>query len=127
MGRKPKLIVFDEASQVKAMDAFLCLECSGKGTRFLLVGDDNQLPPIIQGQYRREQGEKYIYGSIFDLYLSSLRKKDPNHQDIIQLNDNFRMNGILCKYSAIKLYEELEQSSYELDNTTLCIYKKRLK
>ena len=89
------MIVMDEASQIRAMDAFLNLECSNKETRFLLVGDDKQLPPIIGGKYREIPGEKYIHGSIFKMYITGL---GDNHSDVIKLKDNFRMNGILCKY-----------------------------
>ncbi|MCR4896492.1 MAG: AAA family ATPase [Lachnospiraceae bacterium] len=95
------LIVMDEASQVRAMDAFLDLECSDHRTRFLLVGDDDQLPPIIGGKYRETEGEKFIHGSIFRMYLTGLGE---NHPDIVRLSDNFRMNGILCRYPSIALY-----------------------
>ena len=95
------VIVTDEASQVRAMDAFLCLECSDERTRFLLVGDDDQLPPIISGKYKEKPGEKYIYGSIFHMYLTGLGE---GHKDIVQLSDNFRMNNILCRYPSIMLY-----------------------
>lgn len=95
------LIVMDEASQVRAMDAFLNLECSDENTQFLLVGDDDQLPPIIGGKYREVEGEKYIHGSIFRLYISGLGEK---HPDIVRLSDNFRMNGILCKYPSKAIY-----------------------
>ena len=95
------IIVMDEASQVRAMDAFLCLECSDKDTRYLLVGDDNQLPPIILGKYKEDDGKKYIHGSIFHMYLTGLGKDDT---DVIHLSDNFRMNGILCKYPSKVIY-----------------------
>ena len=95
------LIVMDEASQVRTMDAFLNLECSNGETGFLLVGDDDQLPPIIGGHYRETEGEKYIYGSIFKMFLTGLGE---GHPDIINLSDNFRMNEILCRYSSKALY-----------------------
>ena len=95
------IIVMDEASQIRAMDSFLNLECGDKNTRYLLVGDDDQLPPIINGKYKEIEGEKYIHGSIFRMYITGLGK---DHQDIVSLSDNFRMNGILCKYSSKALY-----------------------
>ena len=95
------LIVIDEASQLRTMDAFLQLECSGENTRFLLVGDDDQLPPIIGGNYKAKKGEKYIYGSIFRMFLTAL---GDDHEDVVHLSDNFRMNNILCRYSAEKIY-----------------------
>ena len=95
------LIVIDEASQLKTMDSFLQMECGGKDTRYLFVGDDDQLPPIIGGKYKAKEGEKYIYGSIFRMMLTGL---GDGHEDIVFLNDNFRMNNILCRYSSEKIY-----------------------
>lgn len=95
------MVIIDEASQVRAMDAFLQLECGGENTRYMLVGDDDQLPPIIGGKYRYMEGSKYIHGSIFKLYLTALGQ---DHEDIVHLNDNYRMNNILCRYSAEKIY-----------------------
>lgn len=101
--REFDLIVIDEASQLRTIDAFIDLECSSNDTRFLIVGDEDQLPPIILGDYKEKEGEKYIFGSIFHMFLSGLGK---SHKDIVRLTDNFRMNNILCKYPAIKLYGE---------------------
>ncbi len=108
------MIVMDEASQVRAMDAFLNLECSNGNSRFLLVGDDDQLPPIIHGKYKEAEGEKYIHGSIFRMYLTGLGE---GHPDILQLTDNYRMNGILCKYSAKALYGPDYKASNEAVRT----------
>ena len=115
------VIVMDEASQVRAIDAFLCLECSDKNTRFLLVGDDNQLPPIIGGKYKEKEGEKYIHGSIFHMYLTGLGK---GHNDIVRLQDNYRMNGILCKYPALKLYgPEYKASKKTIETQQITLMK----
>ena len=95
------LIVMDEASQVRAMDSFLNLECSNSETRFLLVGDDDQLPPIIGGKYKEKEGEKFIHGSAFHMFLTGLGK---DHPDVIHLSDNFRMNGALCRYPSKAIY-----------------------
>lgn len=108
---KYDLIIIDEASQVRAMDASIILEQSHENTRFLVVGDDDQLPPIISGKYAKKENEKYIHGSIFTLYLSALGK---GHRDIIQLNDNFRMNNILCRYSAIGIYGDDYHAPYNI-------------
>lgn len=112
------MIVMDEASQIRAMDAFLNLECSTEETRYLLVGDDDQLPPIIGGKYKEIEGEKYIHGSIFRMYITGL---GDGHSDIVKLSDNFRMNGILCKYPSMKLYGP----EYKAFNDT--IKKQRIK
>lgn len=113
------LIIIDEASQVRCMDAFLQLECLKSDGRILLVGDDDQLPPIIGGKYKVTPGEKYIHGSIFRMYITALQKAyderygNESHDfirhpdiDIVTLEDNFRMNNILCRHSAEKIYKD---------------------
>ncbi|SEM18799.1 AAA domain-containing protein [Butyrivibrio sp. ob235] len=95
------IVVMDEASQIRAMDAFLTLECSDKNTRYLLVGDDDQLPPIINGKYKETEGQKYIYGSVFHMFITGL---GIGHPDIVRLSDNFRMNAALCRYPAKAIY-----------------------
>ncbi len=94
------LIIIDEASQVKVMDAMLCLKCSNESTRFLLVGDDDQLPPIIYGKYKKEPGMPYDYGSVFRYYRDHCGNMDYN----LMLSENFRMNDMLARYSADKIY-----------------------
>lgn len=109
------LIIIDEASQVRAMDAFLQLNCSNEKTRFVLVGDNHQLPPIISGDYDPDANSLEVnendhpkdkislFSSIFDYVESSLKKVN-RENDICRLNDNFRMNSILCRYSAKAIY-----------------------
>ena len=97
------IIVIDEASQMRSMDAFMDLECSDNNTRFLLVGDEAQLPPIVLGKYREKEGEKSLYGSIFHMFITGLGE---GHPDIVKLTDNFRMNEMLCRYPAKKIYGE---------------------
>jgi hypothetical protein len=95
------MIVIDEASQLRAMDSFIVLECSDNNTQFLLVGDDDQLPPIIGGKYKEVENKKYIYGSVFHMFITAL---GDDHPDVIHLSDNFRMNAALCRYPAEALY-----------------------
>lgn len=108
--REFDIIVIDEASQLRAMDAFLVLQCSNENTRFLLVGDDNQLPPIIAGKYE-EDDKMYPYGSVFRMFTTGLRQgSSKDHPDLISLYENFRMNGILCRYSAQEIYDKINPS-----------------
>lgn len=118
------LIIIDEASQVRLVDAFLQLNCSNENTRFLFVGDSNQLPPIIAGNYDpesnsfvehdddRPQNRVNVFGSIFDFIETSLGE---GHEDICKLNDNFRMNSILCRYSARGIYRYEEKNGQIID------------
>ncbi len=92
------LVVIDEASQVKIYEAMIALDMGDTdSSRFLLVGDGDQLPAIIQGQYGRDSENRYIYGSVFDYYKEQITTD-------LMLCDNFRMNEILLRYSAEQIY-----------------------
>ncbi|MCR5486704.1 MAG: AAA family ATPase [Lachnospiraceae bacterium] len=95
------LIIIDEASQVRAMDAMLAL-CRNRqdSFRYLLVGDGDQLPAIIQGRYGIDSGTRSDYGSVFDFFRTKIRDNN------LMLCENFRMNEVLLKYSAEKIYGE---------------------
>lgn len=102
------LVVIDEATQVRLCDSLIALSRIKKeGGRLLIVGDDDQLGSIIMGKYEIPDGVDDIYGSVFSWFyrkFSSL-KNGP----ITQLNQCMRMNEVLTKYLADKLYG----SSYE--------------
>lgn len=123
------LIVIDEASQVRAMDAFIQLsygkKVDGKDmARYLLVGDNDQLPPIIMGNYERQKdegGDVNLFGSVFSFFLSSLGE---NHRDVKRLSENFRMNSILCRYSAKGIYDKkLSGTNYRSYNSAIAMQK----
>ncbi len=93
------LVIIDEASQVRVMDALLSLDMGDAGsTRYLIVGDSDQLPAIIQGRYGKDTDTGYLYGSVFDFYNEQIPGKK------LMLCENFRMNEILLRYSAKKIY-----------------------
>ena len=94
------LIIIDEASQVRVMDAMIGLSMADAGGRFLFVGDDDQLPPIIHGDYKKEPGVPYDYGSVFRFYRD--RAGESGYD--LMLGEDFRMNEILLRYSAEKIY-----------------------
>jgi DNA replication ATP-dependent helicase Dna2 len=96
------VVVLDEASQIKTSDSLLALSRVKEKGKLLIVGDHYQLPPISKGNYTVKENEHDIYGSIFKL----LSDKDDKNKYICQLNENFRMNETLCKYSANEIYGE---------------------
>ena len=96
------LIIYDEASQVRIMDAMIGLLHSTEETRFLFVGDDDQLSPIIHGNYRKEPGVPYDYGSVFSFYKDRCNDNGCS----FMLEENFRMNDMLVRYSAEKIYSD---------------------
>ena len=105
LSRPFDLIIIDEASQVRVMDAMITL-CKGSvnTSRYLLVGDDDQLPPIIQGKYTKEPDIPYVYGSVFRYFRDPGMLYDLGY--CMMLEENFRMNDILSRYSAEKIYGE---------------------
>jgi len=106
------IIVIDEASQYRLIDAVIPFSYGNKDTRFLIVGDENQLSPIIQGTYEEKEDIPYYYGSVFRyLYDQSMMKKNASGEvlectpDYIkELKENYRMNDALVQYAAEKIY-----------------------
>ncbi|MBU9711217.1 bifunctional RecB family nuclease/DEAD/DEAH box helicase [Evansella tamaricis] len=100
LAEKFNVVVVDEASQVKTADSLLALAHVSPKGRIMIVGDHYQLPPIIQGEYLSNDGELNVYDSIFQLMID----QDPKQEMISKLEDNFRMNEVLCRYPAEKIY-----------------------
>ena len=102
------MVIIDEASQVRTMDAMLMLQ-SGIGrndsldTRYLIVGDEDQLSPILRGSYDATGQPVDLYASIFRLYYDTAVV---DHMDyLVPLEEQFRMNEILSRYSAKAIYD----------------------
>ncbi|HWP47794.1 MAG TPA: AAA domain-containing protein [Candidatus Limnocylindrales bacterium] len=89
------LVVFDEASQVTVPLAILAM-LYGKG-RFLFVGDENQMPPIVQGTYPEEE---YYHRSIFE-YLKS---RTGYRSCTVMLTQTRRMNKELTEFPSLTFY-----------------------
>lgn len=89
------LVVFDEASQVTVPLAILVM-LYGKG-RFLFVGDENQMPPIVQGTYPEEE---YYHRSIFE-YLKS---RAGYRSCTVMLTQTRRMNKDLTEFPSLTFY-----------------------
>ena len=111
-GQKFDIVVIDEASQVRSMDALLAITAVSNKGKLLIVGDDNQLPPIIQGNYITDEesvDDIDCYKSIFSMlyqYDKIYKNKHGEYRYTTQLNEQFRMNNILSMYSSQKIYGE---------------------
>ena len=104
------VVVIDEASQVRTQDALLTLSMMNAGTgRMLIVGDENQLAPIIKGKYEAPEDEIDIYASIFRLYYQTYMAMTDEEKKakpyLRQLEENFRMNEVLDRYPARAIYD----------------------
>lgn len=95
------IIVLDEASQKKVPDALVALNKLKTKGRYLIVGDDKQLPPIILGKYSEDENNLLkLHRSIFEV----IRQNDKNGLLTCQLLENFRMNESICKFPADYIY-----------------------
>ncbi|MEO7803423.1 MAG: AAA domain-containing protein [Actinomycetota bacterium] len=94
------MVVVDEGSQLEVAETAIAVRRLRDGKRLLIAGDDKQLPPIVQGNYRIPEGEPLIHRSI----LEALRERDPDHVTVATLLENFRMNDVLCEYPRNSIY-----------------------
>lgn len=99
------MVIIDEASQLKTMDSVISLGAGNitGDTRYLIVGDENQLPPILRGRYEAENEPVYFYGSVFRMFYDTCYLYGLDY--LVQLEENFRMNEILSRYSAKMIYD----------------------
>ncbi len=99
------VVVIDEASQLLMSAALLPMQASfGKqGTRFLIVGDEDQLPPVLKGKYDTSDQPVDFYGSVFRAYYDTALAHGLDY--IVPLEEQFRMNEILSRYSAETIYD----------------------
>ena len=96
-------VIFDEASQVPVPQALLSLIYS-RGN-FLFLGDVNQLPPIVLGDYGEYPGEpaglllnRSIMANFLNIYPES-------HKET--LNITYRMNKEICAFPGRTWYESM--------------------
>ena len=101
------LVVIDEATQVRLCDSLIALSRIKEDGKLLIVGDDDQLGSIIMGKYEIPDGRDDIYGSVFSWFYRKFSSME--HGPVTQLNQCRRMNEVLTRYLADKLYG----SSYE--------------
>ncbi|KAK2854168.1 hypothetical protein Q5P01_006829 [Channa striata] len=90
--RRFDFCIVDEASQISQP---ICLGPLFYAKRFVLVGDHQQLPPIVQNQEARTRGMD-----------ESLFKRLELHSDaVVQLNVQYRMNRQIMSLSNSLMYE----------------------
>ena len=94
------LIIIDEASQVSVSQALMILEQGIEDMHVLIVGDQQQLPTIVHGDYQPKDPRFNLFSSVFDLYLDQAEKNDCK----LTLLENYRMNEAISHYSASRIY-----------------------
>ncbi|XP_072533295.1 DNA replication ATP-dependent helicase/nuclease DNA2 [Salminus brasiliensis] len=90
--RRFDFCIVDEASQISQP---VCLGPLFYAQRFVLVGDHQQLPPIVQNAEARALGMD-----------ESLFKRLEHHKEaVVQLNVQYRMNSVIMSLSNALMYE----------------------
>nr|XP_055027215.1 DNA replication ATP-dependent helicase/nuclease DNA2 [Misgurnus anguillicaudatus] len=112
--RRFDFCIVDEASQISQP---VCLGPLFYAQRFVLVGDHQQLPPIVQNAEARALGMD-----------ESLFKRLEHHSDaVVQLNVQYRMNSAIMSLSNALMYEgRLECGSDKTASAVLQLPSKAL-
>jgi DNA replication ATP-dependent helicase Dna2 len=96
------LLVIDEGSQLKVPESVIPVRRLASTGRLLVAGDHLQLPPIVKGAYpEAAEDEPLLHRSIFE----ALRGPSDESPVMVSLLENFRMNGVLCRYPAAQIYD----------------------
>ena len=103
------LVVIDEGSQLKVPESVIPIRRLSPAGRLLVAGDHLQLPPIVKGAYPDPEETlaaglepgPVLHRSIFEI----LRGPSDESPVMRSLLENFRMNGVLCRYPASQIYD----------------------
>lgn len=90
--RRFDFCIVDEASQINQL---ICLGPLFSADRFVLVGDHQQLPPVIQSSHARALG----------MDESLFKRLEKNLDAVVQLNVQYRMNRTIMSLSNTLMYE----------------------
>ncbi|MBQ4296990.1 MAG: AAA family ATPase [Clostridia bacterium] len=112
------VIVIDEASQMRMADAILpMMHGREQSTRYLIVGDEEQLPAILKGRYAKDPEKPFLLGSLFRYYHDCDTLQNAAGRRFTRaLSENFRMNDIISRYSAQRIYRPLYGADYKAFN-----------
>ncbi|KAM6266012.1 DNA replication ATP-dependent helicase/nuclease DNA2 [Porphyrio hochstetteri] len=99
--------IVDEASQISQLVCLGPLFCSRK---FVLVGDHQQLPPLVLNAEARDLG----------MSESLFKRLEQNQNAVVQLTVQYRMNSKIMSLSNMLVYEgKLECGSEKVSNATV--------
>ncbi|NXW61694.1 DNA2 nuclease, partial [Eurystomus gularis] len=99
--------IVDEASQISQLICLGPLFCS---KRFVLVGDHQQLPPLVLNSEARDLG----------MSESLFKRLEQNQNAVVQLTVQYRMNSKIMSLSNTLVYEgKLECGSEKVSNATV--------
>ncbi|KAM4669528.1 DNA replication ATP-dependent helicase/nuclease DNA2 [Amazona ochrocephala] len=99
--------IVDEASQISQLICLGPLFCS---KRFVLVGDHQQLPPLVLNAEAKDLG----------MSESLFKRLEQNDNAVVQLTVQYRMNSKIMSLSNMLVYEgKLECGSEKVSNATV--------
>uniref|UniRef100_A0A8B9SDU7 DNA replication ATP-dependent helicase/nuclease DNA2 n=1 Tax=Apteryx owenii TaxID=8824 RepID=A0A8B9SDU7_APTOW len=99
--------IVDEASQISQP---ICLGPLFSSKRFVLVGDHQQLPPLVQNAEARDLG----------MSESLFKRLEQNQNAVVQLTVQYRMNSKIMSLSNTLVYEgKLECGSEKVSKATV--------
>ena len=91
--------IVDEASQLTVPDVLAALRLA---RRFVLVGDDRQLPPLVQSAEAAAM-EEGLATPLFTLLRDRL--SEDGAEGLVMLEDQYRMNAEICAFPSQEWYE----------------------
>jgi len=100
-------VIVDEASQLTVPDALAALRLAG---RFVLVGDDKQLPPVVQSKAAAEI-EHGLSTTLFSLLGERLSASGGEGR--VLLSAQYRMNEDICRFPSDEWYGGLLHAGNE--------------
>ncbi|MDY0220288.1 MAG: DEAD/DEAH box helicase [Desulfobacterium sp.] len=109
-------VIFDEASQLPVPQALLSLMYARKN--FLFLGDVNQLPPIVMGDYNGGEMENGV--NFNESILSNIKDLYPDHHRVT-LNTTYRMNKEICAFPSKIWYDNILVPAPLVENIRLCL------
>lgn len=107
-------VVIDEAARANPLDLFVPMAMAER--RIILVGDDRQLPHLLEPEIEQEVARQHDLGtverkafeiSLFErlrVQLQRLEKED-TVQRVVMLDTQFRMHPVLGKFVSQQFYE----------------------
>uniref|UniRef100_A0A3B5AHF5 DNA replication ATP-dependent helicase/nuclease n=1 Tax=Stegastes partitus TaxID=144197 RepID=A0A3B5AHF5_9TELE len=104
--RRFDFCIIDEASQISQP---ICLGPLFYAKRFVLVGDHQQLPPIVQNQEARSRG----------MDESLFKRLELHEEAVVQLNVQYRMNRQIMSLSNSLMYDGRLECGSERTATAL--------
>lgn len=90
----PDIVIVDEAAQVTIPAVLGVLRLA---KRFILVGDDRQLPAVVRS-------EEAAAGGLGESLFARLRPIAEQHDGLVSLTEQYRMAAHLCAYPSAAFY-----------------------